>query len=246
MKVVICDDDREFCAQLRARVIDHFGDDVHVAIYNDGQALLDAYATGARYDVAFMDIEIGTMNGTSVGKTLRGYDKDLIIVFITAYPSYAADGSECEMFRFIPKSQLDEKLDKTFAAIEAKLNERCEYVYLTDDSGDTTRYLTNDILYAEVARNFVTVHFCNGDNLRLYTSLKAIQERLPAPVFVQIHRSFIVNLRHVQTFGKKHLVLDQKDPRFNGEKNIELQLGKTGKGLVDQWKARKIRDVYKV
>ena len=60
-----------------------------------------------------------------------------------------------------------------------------------------------DILYVEGLKDYVKVHLASAPRpLLALTSLRSIEEELPARHFLRIHRSYIVGLRHLQAVGR--------------------------------------------
>lgn len=60
----------------------------------------------------------------------------------------------------------------------------------------------SQVLYAESNRHKVLVHMCGGHELEAYLRLAQLAEFLPQS-FVQIHKSFLVNMNHAVSFDAK-------------------------------------------
>ena len=71
------------------------------------------------------------------------------------------------------------------------------------------RIMMADILYIEADRNYSRI-FTGQKEFLLSTTLKTIEERLTNHFFVRIHRSYIVNLAHIDEVGEGHVVIAQK------------------------------------
>jgi two-component system response regulator LytT len=60
-----------------------------------------------------------------------------------------------------------------------------------------------DISYVEAYKDYVKVHLISKPNpLLSLTSLKSMEELLPADQFMRVHRSFIVALDHIESVSK--------------------------------------------
>jgi DNA-binding LytR/AlgR family response regulator len=79
-----------------------------------------------------------------------------------------------------------------------------------------TRFKLNNILYFEAYDNYAFLHTQNEKHI-LSVSLKQVEERLPAPMFLRTHRSYIVNLSKVDSIGHNHMKLGK----------TEIPIGKT-------------------
>ena len=64
----------------------------------------------------------------------------------------------------------------------------------------------DDILYIEGMGNYVTYYLENGEKLVVYSSIKAALECLPDHFF-RLHRSYILNRNHVQSFSAENVVV---------------------------------------
>jgi two-component SAPR family response regulator len=63
-------------------------------------------------DIAFIDIELGKINGIEVAEKLRNIQKDISIVFLTSYKSYAIEAFDVKAQGYLLKPVLKENLEK--------------------------------------------------------------------------------------------------------------------------------------
>ena len=66
-----------------------------------------------------------------------------------------------------------------------------------------------DIYYIEAERNYCRI-FSKDREFLLVMTLKDIDEKLPLEHFIRIHRSFIVNLSHIDEVASSHLLVSRK------------------------------------
>ncbi len=71
------------------------------------------------------------------------------------------------------------------------------------------KIMVSDILYIEADRNYSRI-FTGTKEFLLSTTLKTIEEKLANNLFVRTHRSYIVNLMHVDEVAEGHVVIGQK------------------------------------
>ena len=99
----------------------------------------------------------------------------------------------------------------------------------TEDSGSSVRIISNrksyllkaeEIAYVESLGNYVKVH-TESESLITKEKISKLEERLPDQ-FLRIHRSFLVNRKHIQSFAKDHLVVN----------NQQLNISRTYKKAV--------------
>ena len=67
-----------------------------------------------------------------------------------------------------------------------------------------------DIKYIESANEYIKIHLDSGEMVVTFMRLKALAALLPESDFMQIHRSFIINLNKIKAVDKNRIFLDKK------------------------------------
>lgn len=67
-----------------------------------------------------------------------------------------------------------------------------------------------DILYVEAEGNYSRIVTTSKEYLLSFT-LKAIEEKLPVHLFIRTHRSWLVNLKHVEAVGENFVMIANKE-----------------------------------
>lgn len=80
-----------------------------------------------------------------------------------------------------------------------------------------------DVLYIEAERNYCKIH-CKDKEHLLVMTLKDIEEKLTSKNFLRIHRSFIVNLLHIDEIAANHVVIAKKAIPISAESKKQLLL----------------------
>ena len=70
------------------------------------------------------------------------------------------------------------------------------------------KIMLSEILYIEADRNYSRI-FTSQKEFLLSTTLKTIEEKLSNQLFVRIHRSYIVNMAHVDEVGDGQVFIEQ-------------------------------------
>lgn len=81
----------------------------------------------------------------------------------------------------------------------------------------------HDILYIEAERNYCKIHAKDKQHL-LVATMKDLEEKITAPTFLRIHRSFIVNLSHIDEIATSHVVFAKKAIPLSTELKKQLLL----------------------
>lgn len=75
-------------------------------------------------DVAFLDIEMPGLSGLDLADLMNDWNKDIFIVFVTAYRDYAVQAFELHSIDYLLKPILLERLEKTTARIQEQIRIR--------------------------------------------------------------------------------------------------------------------------
>lgn len=153
-------------------------------------------------DLLLLDIEMPDMTGIELTKKLGPNNRPLI-VFTTAKTDYAVEAFELNVVDYLVKPvTLPRFLQAIERAKEAQDSSRQdvrfeaqEFVFVKDN-GVLKKLNVEDILYLEAMGDYVKVHTAQKFHV-LHSTLKAIEEKLPASKFLRVHRSYIVALNKI-------------------------------------------------
>jgi len=155
-------------------------------------------------DLVFLDINMPKMNGLDF---LRSANNLPMVIMTTAYGQYALDGFEMAVVDYLVKPfSLERFLKAAQKALELKTlrqkksaPEKAEpgYFYVKCD-GKIEKVLDDELVYIEAMANYVTLYTLSG-KLVVYLTIKGILEKLPPEKFLQVHKSYIVNVSKVKT-----------------------------------------------
>lgn len=194
--------------------------------------------------VLFLDIQMPDLNGIELARVLDNSKTNKPrIIFTTAYNQFALEGYRVDALDYLLKPfnyeeflhaahkalAYGELIEKSNAvatptqppAIIAAAEERIEdeYLFLKVEY-QLVRLALNDILYIEGLKDYVKVWLKNAEKPILsLTSLKSLEEKLPAKRFMRVHRSFIVSLDKINSITRN-----------------ALQIGKINITVGDQYK----------
>lgn len=202
-KIAICDDEPLHIDKIRSILLDEETDN-----YTKPANLLNAITAGKRYDVLFLDIMMPEIDGISLARELRELDEDMLIVFITSKIEFMQTGYEVKAFRYLLKDQIDTGLPKIWKDIEKELLDRADTYFTYEFERKTYRYPCRDILYLESNLRRIILH-TNRDTAALYGKLDDLA--IKYPMFVRIHKSFLVNRRHIRSISAGMVVLSNGD-----------------------------------
>ena len=178
-------------------------------------------------DIILLDIQLkGELDGIETAKLILK-EQVIPIIYLTANVDDAhfkrAKGTKPHAFISKPFKKLDlqHAIELTINRIntEEVSNEMIDekntsQLVLNDcifvrDHEKMVKVYIKDIYYIQADRNYSRIHAKNGESLLVMT-LKEIDEKLPNEHFLRIHRSYIVNLAHVDEVANSHVVVMRK------------------------------------
>lgn len=183
-------------------------------------------------DVLLLDIQMPDINGLQFYKTLI---KKPLVIFTTAYSEYAVDGFNVDAVDYLLKPfEYDRFLKAIFKAREYLefLNSQelqMASIFVKVDY-QLMKINLKDIELIEGLDDYIRIHIKPKPILTLMT-LKSLQEKLPSPEFIRIHRSYIVPSNKIESFGKSRVKVAGKEiPVGSSYSEVYQQLLKS-KGL---------------
>lgn len=109
MNILVCDDEKP-ALEMLLKMVQEAVPDAEVYDFFDAEKALEC-AKVKRFDIAFLDIEMGSENGLVVAKKLKDIYGKINIIFVTAYSEYAlqAHGYKASGYLLKPVSAEDIK-----------------------------------------------------------------------------------------------------------------------------------------
>lgn len=165
-----------------------------------------------RIDVVFIDINMPDVNGMDFVKSLP---EPPMIVFTTAYAEYAADSYKVRAIDYLLKPFTFADFQKAAGYVhqayqnnlrETSVSKNDDYLFLKVDYR-YVKVLLNDIIYVEGMNEYLKIHTLKGDPILIHTTFKQLSGYLPEN-FLQIHRSYMVNMNHILEIERSMLLLE--------------------------------------
>ena len=172
-------------------------------------------------DLLFLDIEMPGMTGLELTRNLG--NKKPVIIFTTSKKEYAVEAFELNVADYIVKpitaSRFIQSVDRAREILESKKEEvkmdEDEFIFIRD-SNIVRRLKMDEILFAEAMGDYVKL-YTPQKFYAIHTTLKAVEEKLPASKFLRVHRSYLVFMynnkrlhRHAARFLTKPTAHEKK------------------------------------
>lgn len=173
--------------------------------------------TGA-IDLVFSDVQMPGLSGVQLIQCLNTKP---MFVLITAHEKFAVEGFELDVVDYLLKPVAYERFVKACnKALSRKMLQDSggvqkveirDHVFLPVDY-KMVRVPLNDIAIVEAVKDYVRIGYVNSNkSLLVRISMKSLIELLPESSFLRIHKSYIVNVRHVSAVKKMSLFVGEQD-----------------------------------
>ncbi len=170
-----------------------------------------------KIDVIFLDINMPDISGLSFARSIN---KNIKIIFTTAYREYAVDGFDLKAVDYLLKPISFERL---LQAVNKFLDEN---ILIHSDKKEELIHEKSNFIFVRSDRKMIKVNFSEvnyieslGDYLKIHLSNKtiitretitSIEAKLPKKNFLRIHRSFIVSINKIESFTNEFVEINNK------------------------------------
>lgn len=176
-------------------------------------------------DLMFLDINMPDLTGLEF---LESLETAPLTILTTAYSEYALEGYRFNVIDYLLKPiafqrffQAAQKAKNTYTSqllFKQNLENDDNDIYIKQ--GDSfIRIVWTDILYIESMQNYVKIHLSDKIHI-VHQTMAATEEMLPRESFFRIHKSFLVNISHIDSIKGGRIYV----------KNKELPLSKYRRG----------------
>lgn len=215
-KAVIVDDEPK-AVQSLSWELTNFNSDIEIVntFTNPEEALV--YLEDYTPDCLFLDIQMPSMDGFQFLDKLN--NKDIAVVFTTAYDEYAIKALKQEALDYLLKPIDSDDLSDTLKKIKKFKSriinsEKLENILLDFNSKNNQKKITistegkliflklEDILFVESDGNYCTLFLIDNQKILVTKKLKEIDSLLPIDSFFRSHNSYIINLNKIKEFLK--------------------------------------------
>lgn len=165
-----------------------------------------------RVDLIFLDIQMPELSGLEFAKILP---KETKIIFTTAFSQYAIDGYKANAIDYLMKPiSYEDFLDASNRALDwfqtthqAENASTDRFIFVKSEY-KLVKIMFDDILYIEGVKDYVKIYL-NNDHKPIMTlmNMKKIEESLPKPEFMRIHRSYIVHMKKIDGIDRFRIVI---------------------------------------
>ena len=211
MDIAVVDDEKAIREHI-CGLVEERQPESRIEAYATGEELL---ASGKRFDIVFLDIQMEGMNGIEAARCLREKNanlgvEDTVLVFITGIRDYVFDALDLYAFQYLLKpideGKFAEVLERAVREAAKKKERRVLFI--------KSRNLTLDqseILYIESRAKKVEIHTKGAAQaIEIYAAMDELEGQL-GENFYRCHRAYIVNMDCIKEYDSESITLTNSD-----------------------------------
>jgi len=166
-----------------------------------------------RPDLVMLDVQMPEMDGFGVLREI-GAEHMPPVIFVTAHDRYAIQAFEVNAIDYLLKPVTRERCSQALVRVRERISSGADNQHvmsLLQQLAAPPKYLARvalraagkisfvgveDILCVQAAENYVQLHLKNARHL-LHVPIATFESSLDPELFLRIHRSLIVNVKHI-------------------------------------------------
>ena len=167
-------------------------------------------------DLVFLDINMPEISGLSFAKSIN---KNIKVIFTTAYREYAVDGFDLQavdyLLKPIPFERLFQAIDKfTDENVQIKhkasisVQEKSDFIFVRSER-KMIKINFDEINYIESLSDYIKIHL-NNKTIVTRETISNIEVKLPKKDFIRIHRSYIISISKIESFTNEFIEINNK------------------------------------
>ena len=202
-RIAICDDNKYDIKTISSAldVLREEGVELETVAFTDGFDLIKNFENGTRYHLLILDMVMDSINGIETAKRIREYDVSMPILIVTSTREFALEGYLVNAWRYITKPLDNERFLDEIKIILDSVSKRDETYFVIDSSKGLIKLKLDDILYFDSNLHTITAHTAK-EQYPFRGKLSQIEEDYTGKNFFRIHKSYLVNLRHIKKISK--------------------------------------------
>lgn len=182
--------------------------EVSIMTFSNGQELIEALKNGTKFDLLFLDIEIPGMDGITLAKTLKEYNKDVCFIYVSNREDLVFDSLQTRPFGFVRKSNFVKDVYKVIDAYFQEINNDPDNILILNYNTSQITINLNDLIYIE-SQGKMQLFYCKNLSkpYSIQTTFQTIQKQLTPKWFVNCYKGLLVNCRYIKSIKEDSIVL---------------------------------------
>ena len=185
-----------------------------LGIFSDTQSAYEFLAHN-EIDLIFLDVQIENDNGIELIKKLKNQPH---VIIISSFAEFAIDGYSISAIDYLTKpidfTKFDKAVRKAINSIQAQDDNSKNIVFdknyfLVKENLVTIKLNYNEVIYITALENYIKIVTSTKTHIILSTMLQ-FERSINNHPFLRVHRSYIINLNHLNSINKDILLLSDE------------------------------------
>ena len=163
-------------------------------------------------DLLFLDIEMPSITGFGL---LKSMGKKPQVIITTAHREYAADAFDFQVLDYLLKpiafgrflKAVNRFYQTCTPATNADPDVTAQDFIIVKADKKFHKVFTSDMLFIESMDDFIRIH-TSKSKLDVYDRLVGMEQKLPAGMFIRVHRSYLVNRFKIESFSTAEVFVE--------------------------------------
>jgi len=202
MNICICDDEIHERKMIQKICEEYFREMEVLFQICEAENGLEALEKVGQIDLLILDIEMPGMDGVALKNRLQDEGVQTKVIFVTSHDELMPEAFGMNVIGFVSKEWLSVRLTR-YLKLAITLHGRDILIEKTYHSKDVTK------IHSE--REYCNLHFKDGTTALIRSSLKDMELLLCEADFVQISRAWLINLKFVEKYSKKVVLVQGEE-----------------------------------
>ncbi|MEM6644545.1 MAG: LytTR family DNA-binding domain-containing protein [Bacteroidota bacterium] len=229
-KCIVVDDERPALKLMEA----YLSRLPHIEIVATCENAFEAIASMQEHkiDILFLDVNMPGLTGFELLKSLTAPPQ---VIITTSYREHAVEGFELNVTDYLVKPfsfqrflqavnratsnlggiEIDDQLGEEIDKQEVDILKVGSASFFIRSNGKMEKVNVHEILYVESMREYVAIHLA-GRRFVVHQTMNKMEEKLPPPDFMRVHRSFLISMHHFDTVHGNTLKIGEKEIPIGG------------------------------
>lgn len=173
-----------------------------------------------KVDLVFLDVQMPELTGIQFLKILNG---KCHIILTTAYPQYALESYDLDVtdyllkpiafdrfYKAVQKVQTNQPATENAAPAMSAANPAGPVGFIFVKTEHKIQKVSlDDVLYIEGLKDYISI-FTPVERIITLQNMKKMEESLPAPRFLRVHKSYIIALDKIESIERSRIQIKDK------------------------------------
>lgn len=222
LMIAIVDDSPQDADSLRKQV-EHYLNETKEAfcihVYHDSVEFIRSLE---EYNIAFLDIHMDKIDGLEAAHFIRRISQNTVLIFVTYMAQMAIRGYEVDAMDFIIKPTDQFSIDRVMGKAFKRIQNQSGVAIVLKTARDVISISSNKIYFVEVYDHDLIYHTEQGE-FRARGQLSEVRKKLNDEQFILCNRSYLVNLRYINSVHDNHLVVNGESVQISKSHRKEIE-----------------------